>query len=181
MPTYIQKAEISDIAVVGSAANGNRLLSSEIDPSTTIISIVVPAGGPIQNLHFITRQGQINSDAWESGGNMTVALRVSLTAVNVRARVRIRRLDVNGNTIQQGTITAFQTLIANTTHTFTAAVPTWTTAQESCGNRLAIFISFDEVLGGGGAACDIEVGNINCEVVSTITENNGNCRIINVT
>jgi hypothetical protein len=178
MPTYVEKADTSDIFVADSIANGSKLLSPGVAPSTTTITVTVAAGGgAAQNFNFVTPQGQINSDAWESGGSMTVEVRTG-TVNLLRARVRVRRVNALGTVLQNGTLTAFQLLTNNTTHTFSPTVPTWTAGQEACGNRLVIQIQFDEAIANNGGSCEFVIGGANSEVVSTITENNGNCRII---
>lgn len=179
MPTYIEKATISDIAIAGGQAT--RVLTPGADTASTF-NVSIASGGANENYNWVTNQGQINSDAWESGGSFTVELRTS-GGSNCRARVRVGRVNSDGTSLQLGAFTAFQTIGAGAaTRTFSPAAPTWTSADEKCGNRLYVQIQFGERLsGGGGANCTVEVGTTNSEVVSTITENNGNCRIINVT
>lgn len=176
MPTYIQKAGRSD--ATGAGGQASRILEPGTETASTF-NVSIASGGANENYFWVTPQGQINSDAWESGGSITIELRTS-GGSNCRARARVARMNRNGTIIQNGTLTAFQTIgAAAATRTFTATVPTWTSAEEDCGNRLVVQIQFGETLsGGGGANCTVEVGTTNSEVVSTITENNGNCRIV---
>jgi hypothetical protein len=177
MPTYIQKAALSDVNIAG--AISTRVMSPGTETASTY-NLSIAASGPNQNVYHVTIQGQINSDSWESGGSMTIEIRYT-AASNMRARVRVNRVNSDGVVLQNGTLTGFQTLSgAPATRTFTATVPTWTAGQEACGNRLVVQLQFGELLGGGGASATIEVGTTNSEIVSTITENNGNCRIINI-
>lgn len=176
MPTYIQKLDKSDVSI--NTGNATYLMSPGTGNTGTFSFSIAP-GGPNEQVYFVTQQGQINSDSWESGGSMTIEV-TRTAASNMRCRVRVGRVDSNGTLIQIGTFTAFQNLTGGTTKTFTATVPTWTSAQESCGNRLILQVQVGETLSGGGATATLQVGTTNSEVVSTITENNGNCRVINI-
>jgi hypothetical protein len=178
MPTYIQKAALSDVNMA--AAQSTRVMSPGTETASTY-GISIAASGPNQNVFHVTNQGQINSDSWASGGTMTIEIRYT-AATNMRARVRITRIDRDGDVLQTGALSALQTL--NTppnTKTFLPVVPTWTAAQEACGNRLVAQLVFSAQIGSSPASATIEVGTADSEVVSTITENDGNCRIINVT
>jgi len=179
MPTYICKAIDSDISFSGTANPFTKVLSPGTEPASTFNLSIAPGGAQI-NVRFVTDQGLPSSDAWESGGSITCELRVT-AASNMRARAQINRISAAGVILQTGTFTAFQNLLAvPATFTFSAAVPTWTAADEACGNRLAIRFNFDENTVGLGATATIEVGTTNSEIVSTISENSSSCRRVSV-
>lgn len=178
MPTYICKIEDSDVVRFTPAGSFNKVMSPGVDTTATFDISIAPSASSI-NGAFIVPAGTPNSDTWESGGTFTCELRITV-ASNIRARCAIQRVDQFGTLIQGGTLTAFQTLTTAvpTTFTFTPTVPTWTASEEACGNRLVIRFNFDSVVPSVTASCTIEVGTTESEIISTITENNGNCRRI---
>lgn len=174
MPTYICRMESSDQTIGSAGANDLfKLLGKETATAQTF----VVSGSAQINVHFITPQGTPSSDAWESGSTMTCELRVT-AATTAKARCQIRRCNAVGTVVQTGTFTAFQNISAGGTFTFTPTVPTWTAGEESCGNRLMIRFNFDIQAPGLSYSATIEVNTTNSEVVSTITEDTGNCRRI---
>jgi hypothetical protein len=177
MSIYAPKSELSHPQFT---TNLDKVMSPGIETASTF-TINIALAGAAQNIHFITEPWRINSDAWESGGTMSCKLRV-ITATNMRVRCMIRRMNSIGALLQSGTFTAFQTITGGTaTFTFTPIVPTWTVGQEDCGNRLVIRFNFDALSGISAADATIEVGTIDSEITSTLTETNGNCRRINIT
>lgn len=175
MPIYFPKSENSSDITAGDIS---KKLTPGIEIASTF-SISIAAGGTPQNSHFTTERWLINSDAWESGGTMTCRLRVT-AASNMRVRCMIRRFGPTGALLQSGTFTAFQTANAGVTNVYTPTVPTWTSSEENCGNRLSIRFNFDASQGAFPASCTVEVGVADSEINTTITENNGNCRRINI-
>ena len=172
MVIYICKKPSSDVFINGEAG---LELSQFLGTSESVL-VTVSSGGA-QNIHFVTPQGTPSSDAWESGGSMTMEVNITAVTGNLRARCRVRRIDSNGSVLQNGVFNAFQNLTAPGMFNFTMTVPTWTTAEEACGNRILVTLSFDNTAGGGGTAT-MELGTANAEVNSPITENSANCRRI---
>jgi len=178
MPIYAPKSQDSDTSPVASIVT--KVLTPNIETASTF-TINIAIGGAAQNVHFVTDMWQISSDIWESGGIISCKLRVT-TAANMRVRCMIRRLGPLGGLLQSGAFTGFQTITGGTaTYTFTPTVPAWTSAEENCGNRLAIRFNFDTVSALSAGDATIEVGTADSEITSTIEENNGNCRRINIT
>lgn len=175
MPIYAPHVETTPDISVG---NDTRVLLPGVEAASSL-SISIAVAGAAQNVHFTTPRWLINSDVWESGGNMSCKLRVTATS-NMRVRCMIRRFGPNGALLQTGTFTGFQTPGAPSTVTFTPTVPTWTSADENCGNRLSIRFQFDALNAASAASITIEIGTVDTEITSTITENNGNCRRINI-
>lgn len=175
MPIYAPHVLTTPDIGVG---DDTRVLLPGVEAASSL-SISIAAAGAAQNVHFTTPVWLINSDAWESGGTMSCKLRVT-AASNMRVRCMIRRFGRLGALLQSGTFTPFQLLSAGTTLTYTPTVPTWTSADENCGNRLGIRFQFDASVPSAAASATIEIGTADTEITSTITENNGNCRRINI-
>jgi hypothetical protein len=177
MPSYIAKLNDSDI-VAGTSPTNKVLSPGAVTTSTFLISIAALGGA--HNAHWHTERPRPNSDDWENGGTFTCKVRL-VSASNMRVRVRLRRMSEAGGVLQSGSFTSYQIVSAasNTTYTFTPTVPTWTDAQEACGNRIAVQFQFRRVTS-AAANATVQVGDIESEIVTTIRENNGGCRRINI-
>jgi len=174
MPTYYCTAKDSDVVI-----NVDRAFVLSADQTSSVPVNITVAVGDTQIGHFVTDQGDPNSDSWEGGGTMTCELNVTnVTGSLLRGRCRIRRCNANGTIIENGVFTAFQSFLTTGVYTFTPTVPTWTTAEENCGNRLVIDFAINNSLGPGNGTIQITLGDTNSEVISTISKNSGNCRRI---
>jgi len=174
MAVYIAKDITSDVNPI---TKDNTPLFDDVDMSTGAgTDGSRGASIPSQTLRsfaFITVAGVPNFDAWESGGIMTIELEVDAGNMNLRARVRIGRINSSGTVLQVGAYTNFVTL--NTSQILSPTSPTWTGAEEACGNRLFMEFEVENTDTMMALTLTVGLGTLANEIVSNITENAGGC------
>lgn len=128
----------------------------------------------LRSFAFITPAGNPNSDQWEDSGNQSVEIEVDAGGMNLRARVRVGRVNSTGTVLQTGAYSAFQTMQASRTFTDVAA-PVWTNGQEDCDNRYFIEVEVENLDTMMALTLTVGLGTVANEVVTTIAENAGGC------
>jgi len=169
MPTYIQKIDASDLSLGGAAT---RVLSAGTGTDTNFVSSPANGGGTL-TYFFVTDAGTPNSDSWESGGSHTVEIEIDVGNASYTGQVRVGRCNSGGTILQQGSFTATQAM--DVSRTFSPTAPTWTGAQEDCGNRYFIEFLVTNNNAHGSNSITVGVGTTANEVVTDITEDAGTC------
>lgn len=174
MPTYNTKSTASDLSPTWTNATDHDLEMSAGTAATNTQTWSIPANG-LESAGWITPSDKPNSDVWEDSGTWTVRLNVTANNMNMRARCRCVRLDLNGVVLQSGAFTPFQTMHPIESKTFSPVAPAWTDGEEACNNRLAIEWEAENLDGMMTQSFDYEVDLGNSDTVTDITEDAGTC------
>lgn len=169
MPTYIEKTDISDLSLGGTAT---RDLSAGTGTDTNFN--VNPAnGGGTETHYFVTLAGKPNSDGWEDSGTQTVEIEIDTGDADIDCQARVGRCDSLGTILQTGSFTATQ--VMDVTRSFSPVAPAWNNVEEACGNRYFVELLFTNNAAHGNHSVNVGVGTVANEVVTDITEDAGGC------
>ena len=167
MATY----EFSLGSYVVNWANFGRSLK---DTGTGTNITIAPLASATLKFGVLTDSGTPNSDSWESGGTQTVTLDVDASNMNIRCRAAVgRTADAFADSIQEGTVTGFQTLDSTGDFTFTPSAPTWTGGEEDCENRYYVVLEFNNL--DDMMQQSVRFNFQTSTVVTNITEDGGTC------